>query len=184
MPFKAFDVDAEKIINSLTFSSKLELIATAQNIVCPYCQCKMHCRQRGNSALHFVHNSVSKNCVSGGEGWRHHECKRLIYSELESQIEILPESMKKLFSADLEYRLKEVGRIIDVVLLYNNIPVEAHEIQLSAISVRELEDRTKDYRSQGIAAYWYFGRKADTPEVQQWSKSKFGEVRRFNFQEH
>ena len=182
MPFKAFDIDAEKIINSLAFNSKLELISAAQNIVCPYCRCKMHCRQRENSALHFVHNSLSKNCISGGEGWIHHECKRLIYLELESQIKSLPDSMRKKFSVDLEYRLKVVPRIVDVVLLFNAVPVEAHEIQLSVISVAELEDRTRDYRSQGIASYWYFGGKADTSEVQQWSRKKFGEIRRFNFQ--
>lgn len=182
MPFKAYDIDSDKIIISLAFKSKLELINSCKNIICPYCKSKMHCRQRLNSVLHFVHNSSSTNCISGGEGWIHLECKRLIYSELKSQIDKMPSSMKHRFDVDLEYRIEEVNRIVDVALLYDSALVEAHEVQLSPIGIPELEDRSRDYRSQGIAAYWYFGGKSNTNEVRQWSRRNFGEVRCFNFQ--
>ena len=182
MPFKAMDKDNGELIISLDFDSKLNLVALHENVVCPYCESKMHCRERTNFALHFVHNTTPKNCLSGGESWLHLECKRLIYLELKAKVDSLPKNTKELFKVDLEFRLGQVNRIIDVALLLRNKPVEAHEVQLSPITVSELEARTRDYSSQGVAAYWYFGGKSFNQEVQQWSKNKYGEVRFFDFE--
>lgn len=183
MPFKALNTDTNELVISLDFNSKLELLVKHNNVICPHCKNKMHCRQRANYALHFVHNTTSENCPSNGESWLHLECKRLVYIELNSQIASFPENLKKLFKVDLEFRLDAVKRVIDVVLLFKNLPVEAHEIQLSPITISELEARTKDYHSQGIASYWYFGRKSLTEEIQQWSKRKYGEIRCFETQD-
>ena len=176
------DADNGELIISLDFDSKLELIANRENIICPHCKNKMHCRERTNFALHFVHNSTPKNCLSGGESWLHLECKRLIYLELKAKVDSLPENIKELFKVDLEFRIGQVNRIIDVALLLKDKPVEAHEVQLSPITVSELDARTEDYSSQGVAAYWYFGKKSLNQEVQQWSKNKYGEVRFFSFE--
>jgi competence CoiA-like predicted nuclease len=181
MPFKAMNVNTGELIISLDFNSKLELIALHENVVCPYCKGQMHCRERTNFALHFVHNTTSRNCPSGGEGWLHLECKRQVYLELKSKIDFLPKNIKEHFRIDLELRVEQVNRIIDVALLLKNKPVEAHEVQLSPITVSELETRTRDYSSQGIAAYWYFGGKSFNQEIQRWSKSKYGEIRFFEF---
>lgn len=181
MPFKAMNVKTGELIISLDFNSKLELIALHENVICIYCKNKMHCRERTDFALHFVHNSTSKNCPSGGESWLHLECKRQVYLELKSKLASLPKNIQECFKVDLEVRVEQVNRIIDVALLLKNKPVEAHEIQLSPITVSELEARTKDYSSQGIAAYWYFGGKSFNQETQRWSKSKYGEVRFFEF---
>ena len=183
MPFKAMDADNGELIISLDFESKLELIAERENLICPHCKNKMHCRERTDFALHFVHNFTSKNCLSGGESWLHLECKRLIYLELKEKVNSLTENTKELFKVDLEFRLRQVNRIIDVALLLRNKPVEAHEVQLSPITVSELEARTRDYSSQGVAAYWYFGKKSFNKEVESWSKSKYGEVRFFDFED-
>ena len=182
MPFKAMDADNGELIISLDFNSKLELIANRENLICPHCKNKMHCRERTDFALHFVHNSTTENCLSGGESWLHLECKRLIYLELKAKVDSLPENTKELFKVDLEFRVGQVNRIIDVALLLRDKPVEAHEVQLSPITVKDLEARTRDYSSQGVAAYWYFGGKSFTQEVERWSKNKYGEVRFFSFE--
>ncbi|WLT40386.1 competence protein CoiA (plasmid) [Synechocystis sp. B12] len=184
MPFKAIDNRTEKIILSFEFESKFELKANHPLISCPVCKGKMFSRERNGFILHFVHNSKSENCpLSKGESWKHLEGKRIVYNILKNQISKLSEKLQILYSVDIEHRVKEVNRIIDVTLLCSNQPVEAHEIQISQISLSELESRTQDYSSQGIATYWYFEKNGSlTKEVQNWLLKNYGEVRYFEIE--
>jgi competence protein CoiA len=184
MPFKAIDDRTGKIILSFEFKSKYELRANHPLISCPACTGKMFSRDRNGFILHFVHNQKSENCpLSKGETWKHLEGKRIIFDILKQQIFKLPENIKSLYSIDIEHRITKINRIIDVALLYQNQAVEAHEIQISKISLPELENRTQDYNSQGIATYWYFEKNGSlTQEVQDWLLSNYGEIRYFEIE--
>ncbi|WP_052055310.1 competence protein CoiA family protein [Myxosarcina sp. GI1] len=182
MPFKALDAATKQKIISFNYSSKLELIAKHQNIVCIYCGAAMHCRERVGYLLHFVHNAPPQKCPSAGESWVHLECKKIIYDLLTKRLSELSKELRNNYRVDIECPVKAIGRIIDVALLYRDVPVEAHEAQISPITVKELESRNQDYQSLGIAPYWYFGRKSLNPEIKKWCERTAGEVRFFEIE--
>jgi competence CoiA-like predicted nuclease len=184
MPFKAIDNRTEKIILSFEFESKYQLRANHPSISCPACKGKMFPRDRNGFLLHFVHNSKSEQCpLSKGETWKHLEGKRIIFNILKEQIAKLPEKFRNLYDVDIEHKVKEANRIIDVALIYLQRPVEAHEIQISKIPLSEIEDRTQDYSSQGISTYWYFERDGSlTQEVHNWLLENYGEIRYFEIE--
>lgn len=68
-----------------------------------------------------------------------------------------------------EYWLPEIQRKADVLVTFPMGWRIAHEIQLSFISIDELEKRTNDYLSAGIDVFWWFGHKADTDLNRRWA---------------
>ena len=62
----------------------------------------------------------------------------------------------------VEYPVKIQGkdkkRIIDVAVLFKSGFMEAHEVQLSSITVEEIHERSEDYRRSGIDSFWWFGK--------------------------
>lgn len=77
----------------------------------------------------------------------------------------------------LEVTIVEANRRADVLVVFPNGWKEAHEIQLSPISVHELSERTLSYRKAGIDACWWLGGKASSEENQRWCIDNFGDVR-------
>ena len=75
----------------------------------------------------------------------------------------------------LEYPIHEVKRIADIVFEFPSGWLVAHEIQLSYITIEELEDRTNDYRNAGVDIIWWLGNRADTETNRKWMFGKFGE---------
>jgi Competence protein CoiA-like family len=61
----------------------------------------------------------------------------------------------------VEYPVKITGknkrRIIDVAVLFKSGFMEAHEVQLSSLTVEEINERSEDYRKSGIDSFWWFG---------------------------
>lgn len=76
---------------------------------------------------------------------------------------------------DLEYPLKEINRIADVIVLFSNGWMEIHGIQLSPITVEVLEARTADYESIGASVHWWLGPKCSGSQ-REWAMDRFGEV--------
>ena len=68
-----------------------------------------------------------------------------------------------------EFWLSEIQRKADVLVIFPMGWRIAHEIQLSPISIDELEKRTNDYLSAGIDVVWWFGNKADTETNRRWA---------------
>ncbi|HEY9628845.1 MAG TPA: competence protein CoiA family protein [Coleofasciculaceae cyanobacterium] len=65
-------------------------------------------------------------------------------------------------------------RIADVLFKLRSGLTWAHECQLAAISVAELELRTDSYLSGGIDVTWWFGGAAATPSNLEWHINFFG----------
>ncbi|MEQ9671190.1 competence protein CoiA family protein [Coleofasciculus sp. G2-EDA-02] len=67
-------------------------------------------------------------------------------------------------------------RIIDVASFLPDGSMEAHEVQLCAITPEELEERTVDYENASISVVWWFGKSANTQSNRDWYYHRFGEV--------
>jgi hypothetical protein len=65
-------------------------------------------------------------------------------------------------------------RIIDVAFVFPSGLILAQEVQLAAITPRDLEDRSEDYRSAGIDVTWWLGKKAATESNFEWHKQHLG----------
>jgi len=103
------------------------------------------------------------------ESPEHLKGKELIAHSLKSEI-------KEYSNAEIEfeYIVKEIKREADIMMIFPNGWLVAHEIQLSYIKIEELEERTKDYLSAGIDVIWWFGKDAHTETNRNWSHKKFG----------
>lgn len=72
----------------------------------------------------------------------------------------------------LEVPVKEVMRIADIMAIFPNGWRIAHEVQLSPITVKELDDRINDYQRAGIDSWWWFGKEnANSPALQNYCHS-------------
>lgn len=65
-------------------------------------------------------------------------------------------------------------RIADLVFDLENGESVVCEIQLSKISMEDLEERTDDYHSIGHSVIWWFGKNAKRPENVDWHREYLG----------
>ena len=90
----------------------------------------------------------------GGESWEHLEGKAFVADQLQS---LADPSIQVAFEYVVQLPTGR-KRIADIALIYPSGFVEAHEIQLSPISVNDIESRTDDYASAGIPVQWWIGK--------------------------
>jgi len=74
---------------------------------------------------------------------------------------------------ELEMPIPEIRRVADILVTFPMGWRVAHEIQLSAITLEELEERTDDYSRAGVDVVWWLGRSADTSTNRQWCLETF-----------
>ena len=77
-------------------------------------------------------------------------------------------------NVQVEYRVPELKRIVDVAAVYPSGWVIGCEVQFSRTSTRELESRTRDYEAAGIDPVWFFGGQADTFTNRRWCANRLG----------
>lgn len=93
---------------------------------------------------------------------------------------LIGEHMKQRYApwakveVDYEVPIPSMKRIADVVLMFGNGILQAHEIQLASITTEQLRLRTIDYYKEGIDVQWWLGEKADTPANRQWLFANYG----------
>ena len=104
------------------------------------------------------------------ESYEHLFFKKLLSVELGKEFEEYLNVRPKL-----EYPIHEVKRIADIVFEFPNGWLVAHEIQLSPITIENLERRTNDYRNAGVDVIWWLGNRADTETNRKWMFERFGE---------
>lgn len=75
----------------------------------------------------------------------------------------------------IEMQWRSKGRQADILETWPTGWRVAHEIQLSPITIEQLEERTNDYLQAGIDVVWYLGKHADTPTNRDWCVEHFGE---------
>jgi len=79
-----------------------------------------------------------------------------------------------IFNHLFEEPLHEVKRIADIVIKFPMGWWVAHEIQLSAITPEELEERTRDYLNAGVDVIWWLGKSANTEQNRKWAIKRYG----------
>lgn len=177
MPFVAEQISTGKRICTLDFDHHLELRKHYEkgDMRCPHCHSTVHLVFAQSKRLFWRHNRISPACPIGGrETAIHLIAKQALVAR------ITQDSRAQGLSFQIEHRFPELGqngRIADVAVFYENGDTTAYEIQISKISVDELQSRTQDYKNQGIEVVWIFSEQALSSEgVLHWSIKEFSGV--------
>ena len=115
-----------------------------------------------------------------GESWEHLEGKAFVASQLQQMT-------GPTATVEFEHILKLPDgrrRIADIAVVFPSGFVEVHEIQLSPISVDELEARTDDYASLGLPVQWWIGKSnTDRHDIRDWLRQLQGGFYVLDFEE-
>ncbi len=106
---------------------------------CLECQCPVRKRSGPHRQAHFYHFRPSSECRQSGKGMAHLEAQLLLHR-------MLPPN-----EATLEQRFPEISRIADLAWQKKKI---VFEIQCSATTATEVQNRNLDYRSLGYQVVW------------------------------
>lgn len=84
--------------------------------------------------------------------------------------------------AQIEYEvpIPEVKRVADILIVFPMGWRVAHEVQLAAISLAELQERTEEYERAGIDVVWWLGKAADTQSNRLWCIQTCGQCYTIN----
>lgn len=160
MPFVAINAVTREQVVSLDYDDiRAELRRSdSDHLVCQFCSGAMFARQ-GSFIPHFVHRA--KECTNPPinrrerESFEHLLGKKFVRDHLR---EVYPRHLVRL-----EVPLMDRTRVADVMVTAPDGWSVAHEIQLSNIPRRVLEERTDDYAREGIDVVWWFGERASPP---------------------
>lgn len=177
MPFVAEQISTSKRICTLDFNHHTEIRKHYQkgDMRCPHCHGEVHLVFAQSKRLFWRHNRISPTCPTGGrETAMHLITKQALVAR------IARDYRSEGLSFEIEHRFPDIGqngRIADVAVFHENGDVTAYEIQISPISVDDLQQRTEDYKNQGIEVVWIFSEKAlKVPSVLLWSVQEFSGV--------
>lgn len=144
--------------------------------VCPMCGGGMHFRrgQRlvgGLAVDHFYHHVAVCNTSirSHPESPEHLQAKEYLLTTLPETVPAYREAR-----AVAEHIFTEINRRADVAFFFPDGEIEVHEVQLSPITISELEERTRDYLSIGAQVTWHLGSK--TRQHDWWCIEQLGVV--------
>jgi len=180
MPFKAFDTDKKINVIAYWFDDGNTLRAKHPNLVCPCCENRMAARggKSKRTVTHFYHTAKNDDCLSEKK-YRSYKDKDFLTHHT-TMVKVILDYLKPQippgFSLDTEHISKNVpGRIADIAVLDQggNI-VEAHEVQLTKVTISELKERTDSYEHSGVEVVWWFGKGCDSPDIIQWAQRNFG----------
>jgi hypothetical protein len=169
MPFIAIDENSgERVVITKLNSPREEL--RGRKLKCQLCGERMYLRGGADVVFHFYHHRLCTSTYKSNPETPEHIAGKHFIGE-----EILP-GLKDYadFKPVYEVPIPEIMRVADVMLAFNMGWRIAHEIQLSAISIDELDQRTTDYLAAGIDVLWWFGKSADTRTNRQWAIQKYG----------
>ncbi|NBD31972.1 MAG: hypothetical protein GVY17_03100 [Cyanobacteria bacterium] len=182
MPLRALNKETGESVYSFLYQSKIDLLKTGKQFVCPASGIDCFPRQRGGYVLHFVRKDKpeQEKYLGHPETWQHLLGKQAVYEKIQ------PYLNNTGFSIELEYAVdidENHGRIADLMLLDpERNPLTAYEIQISPISTDELNQRTQDYDKLGIDCIWIFGgENQDNTAIKDWSYSYCGFFRIISF---
>lgn len=142
-----------------------------EQCVCPLCGKPFTLRVGLIRRPHFAHRG--SECQSPyrthPESAAHREAKLFLMQHLRSEF---PEYAGA--TIQIEVKLEPIWRVADVLVTFPSGWRQAHEVQLSKITIGELQERTNDYTTMGIDVVWWLGRDADKEPNQQWCIETFG----------
>ena len=185
MPYRAKNQGTGETLKIETYASpKVDLHGV--NVVCPFCDEPMIIRG-GIGRLVTAHFSHKSSCAArfahekGGESAEHRVAKQYFLNELRRTN--AQEVATGAIHYDMEVTLKRDGvwRVIDVAeMTTDGTILRAFEIQLSHISLDDLQARTSDYESFGIQTVWIFDMAGRRDEQKEWclrNGGVYGEVK-------
>jgi len=169
MGFIARHVETGNLIDIFDYDNpRLEL--KKGEVVCHLCDGELIIKDGLKRTKHFSHI-----VPCGSDYLRHPESYEHLFFKKYVAEEILKFDSDYLKAIRyFEYPIDEVKRVADIVFEFPNGWLVAHEIQLSSITVEELERRTNDYRNAAVDVFWWFGKSADTPANRQWAFENYG----------
>ena len=171
MPFVAFDAASNSRIDITKLQDPRDEL-TGADLRCQLCGAKMILHAGRIVRPHFKHKSVcTSNYDSHPESPEHLAGKTYI-----SEIFCPSLGNTAQFQAEYEVPIPEVRRVADLLVGFPMGWQVAHEIQLSSITVKTLDERTADYLKAGIDVVWWLGASADTPANREWPYRKYGFV--------
>jgi competence protein CoiA len=176
MPLVALDKETRQRVDITKIPDPRGTL-TANQLICPLCETEMIIVAGPIKMHHFRHKVECRSDYGRHpESYNHLRTKAII-------AERVTEWMKEFTRAkgELEVPIPEVNRVVDVLFTFPNGWRVAHEIQLSAITIEELESRTNDYLKAGIDVFWWLGENADTVPNREWCTEKFGFVLRLEY---
>lgn len=167
--FIAIDKKNGNRVNILDFSNpRLEI--EKDSLVCQKCEQPLFIKAGMVRRHHFAHYSICESDYeSHPESVEHIEAKILVANLLRKEF-----SEYTIASIDYEVRVPEVMRIADIMITFPMGWRVAHEIQLSSITIEDLQKRTSDYARSGIDVVWWLGKSADTETNRNWCLENFG----------
>lgn len=175
MPFVVEQISTGKRICAFDYENTQQIRDSfqASDIRCPFCKAEMILVGSNLKAIHWRHRAKMSTCpsVREGESLLHFMAKKRQFEILKAKSEI------GRYTVQVEYRFPDAGkngRIADIAMFCSDGSIVVIEIQLSKISVEELEARTADYLEQGIFCIWVFGETALDANVMRWSYINFG----------
>ncbi|RLV60174.1 hypothetical protein D5018_08550 [Parashewanella curva] len=172
MPFIGKDKSTGDRINILHLEDPRREL-TKDQVVCPYCGSDMFIRGhlRSKPTIHFVHKDICPSSYkSHPESPEHLYFKEYLAKNLVTEFSEYSEA-----HVELEFPLDSLKRIIDVAFKFPNGWIVAHEVQLSSITPFELEERTRDYKDEGIDVVWWLGKDANTISNRDWCHENLSE---------
>lgn len=160
-----------KLIDITDYNNPKSQLALVK-LSCQECGHPMHIRVSFAVRAHFAHNPSEheRSCsLASGESAEHRAAKIKIRDFLKSH------DLYKNCRFQFEYTIADNVRRADLVAIFPDGLIEAHEIQLSGISLSTLVQRTQDYERRNIAAFWWLGERANKDDIKSWLYSHYGQ---------
>lgn len=177
MPLIGKDKNTGERLSILDFDNPKTQLKRGE-VLCPLCNQELHIVHTDFVTKHFRH---MVECQSDYK--RHPESPEHLLGK-KILAERLSNDWKEYSYCKIEFELPVdlIKRIIDVAFIFPTGWIVAHEIQLSKISINELESRTNDYLNAGIDVVWWIGKNADTIENRNWLIKNYGAVTCIDFE--
>jgi competence CoiA-like predicted nuclease len=158
---------------------KIDLAAF--DLRCPECKVAMHVRGGFFRITHFAHlpQNPKPDCsIRRTETVRHLMGKAVIARRLLT----FPTYSGAVVREEVWF--ESVRRRADLVAQFSEGSFDIHEVQLAGITIKDLEERTNDYRDAGASeVIWWFAANADKPENRAWALRECGGYGLLSFRE-
>ena len=125
-----------------------EQAVKTDNFICPGCNKPVILKKGDSKISHFAHKVTDKCLFAHGETEAHLKGKDFFYNLLKNQ-NINVELEVPLFNKN-----KDLIRIADILVYYDELRPIPIEIQNSALKEETLKKRIKDYKKAGCYALW------------------------------
>lgn len=184
MPFRAKNTLTSEHLSITAFTNpKLEL--HGMPLVCPFCATEFVVKGGAGRKVcaHFAHKHTCSANVerkpgesSQGESAPHMAAKKYLYDRLcVVNHDMITQGIGH-YEFEVGVKRDGVWRIADIGEIHGETGdlITAYEIQLSRITLDQLQERTEAYAAVDVDVFWCLGGAANTPENRGWCLERTG----------